>query len=72
MTELGHRLLAAAEEERDAMLSFLMELASMESPSDVPESQDSVQEFLTGALADLGFQVRRTPGEKTGGYLLAR
>jgi glutamate carboxypeptidase len=72
MTELGNRLLAVAEEERDAMLSFLMKLASMESPSDVPESQVLVQEFLTGALEELGFQVRRTPGEKTGGYLLAR
>lgn len=72
MTELGHGLLAAAEEEREAMLAFLMELASMESPSDVPESQVLVQEFLTRALEELGFQVERTPGKKTGGYLLAR
>ena len=66
MTELGARLLVAAEEEREAMLSFLMELASMESPSDVPESQVMVQEFLTRALEELGFQVERTPGRKTG------
>ncbi len=72
MTDLGDRLLAAAEEEKEAMLSFLMELASMESPSDVPESQVGVQEFLTRALEELGFQVQKTPGEKTGGYLSAR
>jgi glutamate carboxypeptidase len=72
MTELGERILAAAKEEKEAMLDFLMKLASMESPSDVPESQVPVQEFLTGALEDLGFDVVRTPGEKTGGHLLAK
>ena len=72
MTELGERLLAAAEEEKEAMISFLMELASMESPSDVPESQRPVQEFLTEALEDLGFEVERTPGQATGGHLLAK
>ncbi len=72
MTELGNRILAAAEEEKEAMLSFLMDLASMESPSDVPESQLPVQEYLTEALSELGFQVEKTPGEKTGGHILAR
>ena len=46
MTDLGSRLMRAAEEEKEAMLSFLMELASMESPSDVPESQVPVQEYI--------------------------
>jgi glutamate carboxypeptidase len=72
MTELGEKILAAAAEEKEAMVSFIMELASMESPSDVPESQIPVQERLTEALRELGFAVERTPGEKTGGYLLAR
>ena len=40
----GVEILVAAEEEKEAMLSFLMDLASMESPSDVPESQLPVQE----------------------------
>lgn len=71
MTELGERILAAAEEEKEAMLSFLMDLAAMESPSDVPESQVPVQEYLTAALVDLGFEVEKKPGRKTGGYLLA-
>ncbi len=72
MTGLGERILAAASEERDPMVSFIMELASMESPSDVPESQIPVQERLADALRELGFRVERTPGERTGGHLLAR
>jgi len=71
MTESGERILAAAEEEKEAMLAFLIELASMESPSDIPESQLPVQAFLTKALEDLGFEVKRTPGQETGGHLLA-
>lgn len=72
MTDLGERLLAAAEEERDAMVSFLMELASMETPSDVPESQGPILARLSGALEELGFRVLRVPGKKTGGHILAR
>jgi glutamate carboxypeptidase len=72
MTELGQNILRAAEEEREAMLAFLMELAAMESPSDNPETQVPVQAFLTAALEDLGFQVEKVPGEKTGGHLLAQ
>jgi len=72
MTELGRRLAAAAWERKAAMLSFLMELASMESPSDDPESQVPVQEFLSAALVEMGFEVQRTPGRVTGGHLTAR
>jgi glutamate carboxypeptidase len=72
MTELGEKILAAAAAEKEAMISFIMELASLESPSDVPESQIPVQEHLTRALGEEGFAVERTPGEKTGGHLLAR
>jgi glutamate carboxypeptidase len=72
MTELGEKLLAVANEEREAMISFLTELASMETPSDVPESQEPILGRLTQAFQELGFQVQRTPGEKTGGHILAR
>lgn len=71
MTGLGERILAAAQDERDDMLSFLVALASMESPSDLPEAQIPIQAFLTEALEELGFEVEKTAGEKTGGYLLA-
>lgn len=72
MTELGRKLRAAADEEKEPMVSFLMELASLESPSDAPESQLPVQRLLIGALEELGFEVERTPGQRTGGHLLAR
>ncbi len=72
MTELGERLRAAAEEEKEALISFIMELASLESPSDAPESQRPVQDMLAGALEELGFQVKRTPGQISGGHLVAK
>jgi glutamate carboxypeptidase len=71
MTELGTQLMEAAREEKEAMVSFLMDIASMESPSDVPESQLQLQDYLAAALEELGFHVRRIPGKKTGGSLLA-
>jgi len=71
MTEIGEKLLAAAQEEKEAMVSLLMDLASLESPSDVPESQASVQARLTEELEGLGFRVRKIRGEETGGSLLA-
>jgi len=71
MTGLGGKLLDAARAEEEAMVSFLMELASMESPSDVAEAQLPVQAMLREAFQELGFRVRRIPGETTGGMLLA-
>lgn len=72
MTELGERIVAAAWSRKDAMLAFLVELASLESPSDVPDSQLPVLSLLTEALEELGYRVRRVPGIDTGGHLLAR
>jgi glutamate carboxypeptidase len=71
MTDLGKQLLAAAREEREGMLSLLMDLAAMESPSDVPESQETVQARLSEELEELGFRVRKLRGRETGGSLLA-
>ncbi len=71
MRELGEKILAAAEEEKEAMLSFLLELASMESPSDEPEAQVPVQAFLTSALEDLGYRVRKVSGKRSGGFIFA-
>jgi glutamate carboxypeptidase len=71
VTELGEKILKVAEEEKEAMLSFLMELASLESPSDVPEAQVPVQALLTSALEEVGYRVRKIPGKKTGGVLFA-
>jgi glutamate carboxypeptidase len=71
MTDLGQRIMEVAREEKEAMVSFLLDLAAMESPSDDPESQRPVQDYLAGALEELGFDVRRIPGKTTGGCLLA-
>ncbi|MFC1575142.1 M20 family metallopeptidase, partial [Gemmatimonadota bacterium] len=67
----GERILAEARKEEEAMVSFLMELASLESPSDVPESQLPVQALLTRSLEELGFRVRKILGRKAGGALYA-
>lgn len=71
MKELGKKLMKAAQEEREDMLSLLLELAAMESPSDDPQSQGPIQERIAAELENLGFRVRRLPGRETGGCLLA-
>lgn len=71
MTDLGNRIMEAAREEKEAMISLLMDLAAMESPSDDPESQKPVQDCLAAAWEELGFRVRRIPGRETGGSILA-
>lgn len=71
MTELGRQLLEAAREEEEFFLHLLTHLVSLESPSNVPESQMAVQTRLGEELEGLGFGVRRVPGRMTGGSLLA-
>jgi glutamate carboxypeptidase len=56
---------------RDRMVELLVELASLESPTDVPESQAPVQASLTRALEERGMRVRRVAGRLTGGLLYA-
>lgn len=57
---------------RDAMVDLLVEIASLESPSDVPAAQAPVQARLTRALEERGFMVRHIAGRATGGHLYAR
>ena len=57
---------------RDRMVELLVELASLESPTDVPESQAPVQARLTRALEERGMRVRHLAGRLTGGLLYAR
>ena len=56
-------------ERRHDIVSLLMELVNLESPSLVPESQHAIQELLTRRLRAIGFGARLFPGEKTGGHL---
>ena len=54
---------------RDEIARLLIELAELESPSLVPESQHPIQEILTRRLEAIGFKARLFPGEETGGHL---
>jgi glutamate carboxypeptidase len=54
------------------MVGLLTELASLESPSDVKESQAPVQACLRRALEGRNFTVRHVAGRATGGLLYAR
>jgi len=56
---------------REEMVALLVALASEESPTDVPASQQPVQERLRQALGARGFDVRHLPGRRTGGHLFA-
>jgi glutamate carboxypeptidase len=57
---------------REEMVGLLVELARLESPTDVPETQGPVQARLTRSLEECGMHVRHQPGRATGGLLLAR
>jgi glutamate carboxypeptidase len=54
------------------MVDLLVELASLESPTDVPETQLPIQTRLRAALEERGYAVRRILGRSTGGHLFAR
>ena len=56
-------------ERRDDIAGLLIELADLESPSRVPESQHPIQELLTRRFEAIGFVARLFPGEETGGHL---
>lgn len=54
-----------------AMIELLEKLVLAESPSVVPASQEQVLTLLQKELAQRQYRVRRIPGNKTGGQLLA-
>jgi len=70
--ERGAALREYLEGRRDRMVDLLVELASLESPTDVPESQAPVQASLARALEERDMRVRRVRGRLTGGLLYAR
>lgn len=65
-------LLALLEEHRDRMVEMLVAVTSLESPTDVLEAQEPVQQVFAEALRGRGFAVRKIPGRETGGHLWAR
>lgn len=70
--ERAQAVLAFLRERSDDMVALLVELASLESPTDVVETQAPVQRRLTEELEARGFVVRHLSGERTGGHLYAR
>ena len=72
-TELGRALRRESHAARDEFVGLLRELAELESPTDVPASQEPVQARFAAVLEDLGFSVELVPGEgRSGGHLVAR
>ncbi|SVC42393.1 uncharacterized protein METZ01_LOCUS295247, partial [marine metagenome] len=52
-------------------MSFLEKLVVHESPSLVPKSQEPIFELIGEALDEIGYEIRRIPGNESGGQLLA-
>lgn len=65
-------LLSHLQTQQDAMVALLRDLALLESPSVVPESQGPVLDRLGAELAAAGLEIRRLRGRTSGGQLLAR
>ena len=70
--ERAEALLEHLESRKQAMVDLLVEIASIESPTDEPATQEPVQQQLAAALEQQGFRVRKIPGRRTGGHLYAR
>ena len=67
----GADVLATVRESRDDLLAFLERMVAAESPSHVAEAQGPVFDLLEEAFDDIGYVVRRQPGEESGGSLVA-
>lgn len=71
MNDIAPKLLAHLRDRRDEMGGLLRELALLESPSLVPETQKPVFDRLAAELARSGYRVRRLPGKTSGGQIWA-
>ncbi len=66
------RTLLETEEESGFLIDLIKELVRVESPSDRPETQIGVQSIIQRELEALDYAVTITPGQKSGGWLVAR
>ena len=61
------------ERESDAMVALLEEFVRIETPSDVPESQQPMLDLLANSFSEVGYRtVRVPPRRQYGGHLYAR
>jgi glutamate carboxypeptidase len=68
---IAQSLLSHLQQRQDDMAALLREVALMESPSLLPETQGPVLDRLGAELAAAGLEVRRLRGRTSGGQLLA-
>ena len=71
-TNIATEILAYFKASNDNMVEFLENLIHYESPSNNPNSQKALLEFLENKLNSLGYFTCYVPGKKTGGFLYAR
>lgn len=57
---------------QEEMVDLLRRLVEAESPTLDPQAQQQVLSQLSESLTELGFNVERIPGQRTGGSLIAR
>ncbi|WP_202795953.1 M20 family metallopeptidase [Maribacter sp. HTCC2170] len=69
---IAAEILAYFKANKDKMIGFLEKLVQYESPSDDPNSQKPILEFLESKLNSLGYFTLFVPGKNTGGFLYAR
>ncbi len=67
----AYRLLEALEARQEQVEALLCRLTEAESPSGDIASQRVPQELLAAELEALGLRIRRIPGRRSGGHLLA-
>jgi len=68
----AREILAWFQQHQEELLDFIRHLVSLESPSDVPASQQAVFDFLSQELVKLNYRVKRLSGKQCGGHLYAR
>ncbi len=66
MNDIAGAILNAVGKQRDEFLGFLEKLVVHESPSIVPESQEPIFELIGEALDEIGYEIRRIPGNESG------
>ena len=69
-TNIATEILAYFNARNDNIVEFLESLIRYESPSNNPNSQKALLEFLGNKLNSLGYFTRYVPGKKTGGGAL--
>ena len=57
---------------RDPMIRYLEGLVKLESPTERPDLQQPIFVILKKSFIELGFDVTEVPGNKFGGYLIAK